>query len=427
MVKELSKKIYKDTSLVAASNIVNYASTFILAVFISRMLGVEALGQFTYIFAFTTVFSVITDFGFSTLLVRKVNENRSKAWNLIKRINLIKIIIGNISVILLLTVIYFAARENFNFTFAAGIAVIIPKAIQSTHESAIRALLKQFLPAVIKSANSLLQLGAAYFLIINSFGLLEIFIMILLTEAATAIVLRYANSTVWKRYIIIPDRIGKKDLFSIKLLLRESWPFFGKNFLSHSIPRITVILLGYISSALALGVFSAASRFANGIGLISGALFNTYYPVVSHPDTTDNSKYELTGKFIFYAFGTGLLAAAALFFLSGPLIDFTFKIEEAKPVLKILAFTVIPILVYTVIHSYLFSIHKEKFILILYSSAWIANIVLSIILISLHNYTGAAIATIIVEYSLMIALLIKFYILNAEKRKKSIIVTSKVT
>jgi O-antigen/teichoic acid export membrane protein len=427
LVKELSRKIYKDTFLVVISNIINYSSTFVLAVFISRMLGVDVLGQFTYIFAFTAILTVITDFGFSTLLVRKVNEDKYNANTFVKEINLVKVIIGFISIILLLAVIYFISNGNFNLTFTAGISAVIPKAIQSTYESSIRALLNQLIPAIIKSINSLIQLSSAYYLIINKFHLFEILLMILVTETITAVVFRYVNKYLWSNQaegIRLPEKIS---LSRVKLLLRESFPFFGKNFLSLSIPRITIVLLGYISSAYAVGVFSAASRFANGIGLISGALFNSYYPIISQPGTTDESKYELSRKFIFYAFGLGLFTSLGLFFLSGLLIDVTFKIEEAKPVLKILSFTVIPILVYTIIHSYLFTVHREKFILLLYSIVWAANIILSIVLISIHNYTGAAIATLLVEYSLMITLLIKFYSLNYKKIADKLTIITKAT
>ncbi|RPI17132.1 MAG: hypothetical protein EHM58_10480 [Ignavibacteriae bacterium] len=427
MVKEISQKIYKDTFLVVISNVINYASTFVLAVFISRMLGVDVLGQFTYIFAFTAILSVITDFGFSTLLVRKVNEDRSNANNYIKKINLFKFIVGVVSVLILLIIIYFTSNSNFNLTFSAGIAAVIPKAIQLTYESSIRALLNQLVPAMIKSINSLIQLVIAYYLIFSKFHLFEILLMILLMEILTAIVFRYVNHALWKKQIGNISHAGKISLNGMRSLLKESSAFFGNSFLALSIPRITIIILGYISSAFAVGVFSAGFRFANGIGLISGALFNSYYPVMSHSETTNETKYELSKKFILYAFGAGFIAAIALFFLSNFLIDFTFKIEEAKPVLKILAFSVIPILVYTILISYLFSVHKERFMLVLYSIIWAVNIILSTILISAHNYIGAAIATIIVEYTLMITLLVKFYSLNYKKITNNLTVTTKAT
>lgn len=427
MVKEITQKIYKDTALVVLSNTINYASTFVMAVFISRMLGVDVLGQFTFIFAFTAILSVVTDFGFSTLLVRKVNEDRNNAFKYIREINFIKVCIGAVSIGLLLTVIYFVSNNNFNLTFAAGIAAVLPKALQSTYESSIRVLLNQLIPAIIKSVNSLIQLFAAYLIISSNFHLIEILFMILITESITAIVFKYTNALLWKSRVSSLSEPEKISLSGIKLILGKSFPFFGKNFLSLSTPRVTVVILGYISTAFAVGVISAASRFANGIGLISGALFNSYYPVVSHPGTTDEIKYDISKKFILYAFGAGLVAALTLYFLSGMLINLTFKVEEAKPVLKILAFSVIPILVYTIIHSYLFSVHKEKFILVLYAIIWTANIILSIILISVLNYTGAAIATIIVEYALMLTLLAKFYSLDYRKVINKLTVTTKAT
>ena len=415
MVKE--KKIFKDTFIVVAANLVNYAGTFVMAVRISRILGVTALGVFTFIFAFTAVLSVITDFGLSTLLIRKLNEDTSGIASYISKINYFKIITGSVSVILLLVIIYFFSPVYFNLIFAAGIAAVIPKAVQGTYESSIRALMNQAVPSIIKSTNTLVQLFFVYLLLVSRCRLLEVISMILGMEIITAFVFRFVNKVLWGDYGIDPSEKEKRSLQGMKGLLKESFPFFGNSFLALSIPRITVILLGYISFAASVGIFSAASRFANSIGLLSGALFNTYYPVMAHSETRAENKYSLTRKLCLYAFAAGLIIAGCLYIFSDFLIGITFKIPEAVPVLKILAFTVVPILTYTILQSYLFSVHKEKFILKLYSVLWTLNIILSIFLIKMHDFTGAAIATIIIEYLLLIAITVKFFTINSAEEK----------
>jgi O-antigen/teichoic acid export membrane protein len=173
-----------------------------------------------------------------------------------------------------------------------------------------------------------------------------------------------------------------------------------------------------------VGVFSAASRFANSIGLLSGALFNSYYPVMVHSETSAENKYALTKKLSMYAFAAGLIIAVTLYLLSGFLISNTFRIPEAVPVLKILAFTVVPVLTYTILLSYLFSVHEEKFILKIYVFLWTLNIILSVILIKLNDFTGAAIAAVIIEYLLLIAVSIRFFTINSEAITGKIPVTN---
>ena len=53
MIKEHITKISKDTILVLSFNGINYLCSFILAVLISRYLGIERFGEYSFIFAFT--------------------------------------------------------------------------------------------------------------------------------------------------------------------------------------------------------------------------------------------------------------------------------------------------------------------------------------------------------------------------------------
>ena len=75
------------------SNIINYGGMFVLAVLITRMLGVDALGEFTYIFAVSSILAVISELGLSQLLVRKINAERTLVFSLVRNVNIFKIFI----------------------------------------------------------------------------------------------------------------------------------------------------------------------------------------------------------------------------------------------------------------------------------------------------------------------------------------------
>ncbi|HAX48465.1 MAG TPA: oligosaccharide flippase family protein [Ignavibacteria bacterium] len=407
-MKQLTNKIFKDTFIVMISNIINYGGMFVLAVMITRFMDVDALGEFTYIFAVSSILAVISELGLSQLLIRKINAERAFIFSLVRNVNIFKIFISVCCVLLTSIIFYIFPGLDLNLTLIIGIAVIIPKTIQSTYDSSIRALQKQVMPSIIKSLNSLFQLIFAYFILVNSGSLLSIFIMILIMETLTMIVFYIMNKVLWNRSGILFSNPIPYSYSYIKPVLKESIPFFGSNFLALSIPRIIVILLGYLTNAASLGIFSAASRFANGVGLFSGALYNTFYPAMTNPDTPAREKHAIARKFTLYAFIAGLMISLAIYFLAEILIDLTFKIPEAVPVLKLLGFSVIPILTYSVIQSYLISAHYEKYILKTYTLVWLINIVLGIFSIHHHGYIGAAISNFIIEYIMLIVLFYKF-------------------
>ena len=408
MIKEYLNKIAKDTLWVLALNAVNFSSLFVIAVFISRLMGVDELGRYTFIIAISSVLYMVSDFGLTTSLVRKIGGEKKNAYSFISDANSIKTFLGAATAIISLFAIYIFNRSNFNISLAAGIVVIIPRLYQTSYEASIRVFGFQKYPTIIRSMASLLQIILSYYAIQSGYGLDGIFILILFIEIITYYVFYFTN------YIILSRKNIKikKNLFSAKSIFgkaKESSVLFFNNVLTFTMPRVNIILLEYISSTASVGIFSAGTRFTSGAGMISGALYNSVYPFIANLKEEKKTSYELARELIKYSFIIGAVISIALFFLSGILIDLTFKIEEAKPVLKIVAFSIIPLLVYTVIQTFMLSVFLEKFLLKIYTLIWLLNAAIGIFLIWKWSYTGAAIVTISMEYLLMFIQIIKFY------------------
>lgn len=413
MVKDHIKKISEGSLLILILNAVSYASSFILAVFLSRFLGIEALGNYSLIFAFVLILGIVSDFGLSTLLVRKLGENKFNAKEIINNFNLIKIILSVIIILLIFITAFLFFTKIYYPAFFIGLFLILPRSLMSTYEASIRSFLNQKYPVIIKSANSFFQLALSYYVLSEGYGLSALMLCILIPDIITLLLLMLANKNVINEFnlknkngnISLSDQPFKNK---ITLILKESSVFFVNNFLMLSIKGLNVILLGYFSNAASVGIYSAGSRFVNGIGLFSGALFNSFYPVISNIKNDQKAKNELTKKFILYSFTLGLMITVPLYLFSGNLIELTFKSEDSVIVLKILSFTMIPVLVYTVTQSFLFSVYNEIFLTRILIIAWSLNIILSIILIKMYDYTGCAVALTFTEIFLMITQLLKF-------------------
>lgn len=413
MLKQHIKKISEGSLLVLILNAVSYASSFILAVLVSRFLGIEALGNYSLIFAFVLILGIVSDFGLSTLLVRKLGENKFKAKEIINNFNLIKFILSAVIIILIFITAFLFFTKIYYPAFFIGVFLILPRTLMSTYEASIRSFLNQKYPVIIKSANSFLQLSLSYFILTKGYGLSAVMLCILIPDIITLMMLMLANKNVINKFNlknnsenILQSDQPLKEQFT--LILKESSVFFVNNFLMLSIKGLNVILLGYFSTAVSVGIYSAGSRFVNGIGLFSGALFNSFYPAISNIKNDLKTKTELTKKFILYSFTLGLMITVPLYFFAGNLIELTFKSEDSVIVLKILSFTMIPVLVYTVTQSFLFSEYNEIFLTRILIIAWSLNIILSIILIKMYDYTGCAVALTFTEIFLMITQLSKF-------------------
>jgi len=391
------------------SNIINYAGMFVLAVMITRMLGVDALGEFTLIFAIISILTSINEFGFSTLLVRKINDDRKDVFTVLNNVNTFKILFGAIIIFFASLIIYLIPGNGLSIALAAGLAIVIPKSIQTSYEASLRALMKQVFSAVLKSINTLIQIVLAYIMLVNSFDLFSILAMILIAEILTTLIFKFQNRSIW---INVLDHQYSRVSFNLKNLvglLKESWLFLANNFLTISMPRINILIIGYMISQAAVGIFSAASRIVSSIGLLSGALFNTYYPALINLKDKPNEQFRFTSRILAYSLIAGLLINALLYLLSGIIIDLTFKIDEAKLILKILSFTVLPILLSSVLKAFFYAYFKENYLFILFIVWWIFNIIIGYIFIYYGGIIGFAYSSLITEFLFFFILFLKYY------------------
>jgi O-antigen/teichoic acid export membrane protein len=65
---------------------------FFNLIIITRYLGVEQYGKLSFALAFTAIFGIIIDFGFSTYITREISQNKSSARRYIENIIAIKFI-----------------------------------------------------------------------------------------------------------------------------------------------------------------------------------------------------------------------------------------------------------------------------------------------------------------------------------------------
>lgn len=402
------RKILKDTGWVLTLNSVNYASAFVIAVLVSRFLGVKELGDYTFIVALASVMYLAADFGLTTLIVRKIGEDKSATLSIIKSAAVTKFSIGVVLFAVLIVYIILSQAKDLRLLIGAG--AVFPRLLQANYESAIRVFGVQKYPTIIRSVNSLFQIGFGLWALSAGLGLMGVFSVILIFEIFTAILFSAANKIVLKKngFLTPAETRGQAPLhYGLKTLIRESSSFFLYNFLRFSMPVTVIFLLQYLRSSESVGIYSAGARFVSGIGLLTGAVFNSYYPLISNLAGEEKLKLELTRKLLGYSLSAGITIILAVFSLSNILIDFTFKLEDSKAVLRIMSLGILPAMVLPVIQSYMFSSHYEKFNLKILLLVWILNLFLTYLLVNFYDYSGAAVSFVVSEYVLIGGLLLK--------------------
>src|SRR5438132_1751319 len=131
MINEQIKLIIKNTLTVILLNAVNFSSSFVIAIIITRLLGAESLGQYTYILAISSVIYLISDFGLTTLLIRKISEDEQATFYLIKQFNKIKLLFSTVCVTIIILSFSFS---KYLMMLLPAVLAVYPRLLQATYE-----------------------------------------------------------------------------------------------------------------------------------------------------------------------------------------------------------------------------------------------------------------------------------------------------
>jgi O-antigen/teichoic acid export membrane protein len=150
-------RIAKNTAVLIISQIIGYILSFFYTIYLARYLGPTNFGVLTFAIAVTAIFSIVTDFGLSSLMVREIARNKSILRKYVKNIVLIKIIVVLISyglMALIVNIIGFP-RDTIIVVYFLGLSILFQTFAQMIY-AVFQALEKMEYQAIVTILNSIL-------------------------------------------------------------------------------------------------------------------------------------------------------------------------------------------------------------------------------------------------------------------------------
>ncbi|HBT26454.1 MAG TPA: flippase, partial [Pseudothermotoga sp.] len=214
------KTITKNTLALMITSVVSKAFAFITLILLARYLGSENYGKLAFAMALTSFFTVIIDFGLSSLIVREVARRKEKAGPYLGTFSLFKVPLA-IAVFLILGLIAYFSSYDHNTKFLIlifGIYTIL-LSYSTFFISFFRAFEKMEYETLIRSVEKILLLALTVVFIYLNRGLLN-FAIPYLTSSVIAAVLAF--------FFVLRKISTPKVLFNKKFLmntLKEALPF----------------------------------------------------------------------------------------------------------------------------------------------------------------------------------------------------------
>lgn len=393
-----SKLIVKNFIWLFISEFFSKGVMFFLAIILARYLGANNYGKFNFALAYTALFSILADFGLSTLLIREVSRNSERRDDYLDHVITLKIVMSIISsVAIVLSAIFInqpTEIKNFIYIFAIY-------TIASSFNDFLRSIFRSFQKMQYEAYSKFFQ-SLVLFTLILIFIFQKIDtkgIVIIYTIVAILTILFNIFFVFKKTKSIFKFRANKTIL---KEIVKMSWPFAVSSFFVLIYMKIDVLMLGTLNkNDSVVGIYSAIYNFLYTFAFFPDMVVNTVYPSMSHfyhnSDIRTLKKYYFNVFKIFFLSGSLLVLASFLFPKTIIMIVFGKEFITGAGTLSIISLAVFISFISHANLVFMNSVNLERKYLYSTIAAALLNVGLNFYFIPRFSMLGAAWSTVISE------------------------------
>lgn len=332
--------IAKNAIFILLSKFIDPLVSLLLVISIARLLGVNGLGQYSFIKATFTIFLVISTLGLDQLITRDVAQNKETASIYLMNLGSLNLGFSLLMAIVMGLFVYFSAypKEVVTASIIMSSALLAASFSNSIH--AIIAAYERFeFNALLISGENIVRVIFAVIALMMGGGLVALIMVITAT--------RFLGSLVglWVIHKKLMRMSWKIDLQFILRQIKSIPTFSLISIFSVIYWRLDVMMLSKLCGMAEVGIYSAAFRIMEIIKAIPLSVKQALFPVKARKFSTDHENLSsLANKSIRYLMIILLPLAVLITFSADKLIPIFFgdQFQSAVFALQILIWTIIP-------------------------------------------------------------------------------------
>lgn len=383
------QKVARNTVIIMAGNLIAGFIGMATAICMARYLGVDRFGALSFVLTYIGFFAIIIELGANQIILRDLSRALADAPRLIGNAIMMKLALALVTMVLSCAASVFFGNSfetklliyiaSFSFLFNFG----------GVYVAVFRSKLEMVCPVAVDILMAVLKLILVIYLAYIRASLAWFMAAIVIVGVPGLLI-----------NLVISARMAKPD-FTIDLsiwkrLLVESWPVVLTAVFIMVYTRVDQLLLFRIKGAQAVGLYSAAVRLVEVLGIVPSAFMVSLFPVMSGYFKTSANAFE---KSYYLAFKYMMLfimpIAVGTTLLSGEIIEFFYgsAFVTSSLALGILIWSEVWVFVGIVNTNILIVAGQQKADFFFTGISAIFNVILNLALIPKYGFVGAAIAT----------------------------------
>lgn len=408
------KQILKQTSWLVIAQLISKIIGFFYTIFLARNLGVLDFGLYSVAFAYFSIISSMTEFGFTRFLVREVARDKGKGASLFVNINCLRLTSTSVLFAFFSLILYFWDPDKIRVSITLlAILAVIPQSVNSTFDGIFAAIRKLEYSSISLIFLNLSTTILGVILINSGYGP---------TGAVTSLIIGQLLNLVLQAFFLKKLRFHfplHTSWQTFKQIIKGSLPFGLLGILGLLYFKVDTLMLSYLKGNFDTGIYGVAYKFFEAVVFIPAALSTALFPVLAnlHDHNKDQVK-KLYFKSLKILFVLSLVVVLGYILILPIIIDtFLPNYLPAISAIKILSLA-IPFMFshYPAVQVLLSSDQYIKQILILSVALLVLNVFLNLIFIPQYGFIAACWVTVLSE---ALSFLIYFKFLSTKVFNKS--------
>ena len=399
-------QLTKNTAYLLSARFINALSILALILIISRRLGPDIFGGYSFLNAVIMTGVVVATFGLDTFMVREVSRGPFLGNQILSSVLGFKVISSLVVMASVWALFSFFLEDQAIIRLLAVFSIVI--CLNSLSQSFWYygdAFQKFQFHASLWATSNVIKIPIVWFFISIEQELVMIIYALIIAEIISLII---SGCLIRRRFKLV---LGNLFFKSIPILLKKVWPLAVVFILSAIYFRIDMMMLEVMKGEKAVGIYSASYKLVEFLSIIPGTVTVAALPGLT-ADYSANIKGFRTSFFkTLTVLGIGgaasglflyLFSKQVVLLLYGPLFS------DSVLSLSILSGVVFFLFVNGYLAYVTIATNNDRAVALILVISTILNVLLNFYLIPRYSHVGAALSTLISEVFMLLCYIVLF-------------------
>lgn len=319
----LGRRILVNTGALASANLWRIVVSFLVQLLVARILGLEALGEYTVAMAYLNISQVLCEMGLPLWMVRKLAQTPFLRRAYFRRGVLLQFSAALLLWALLAGLMALLPYPESTRTAIFWVGASLPLfAITSVTATLFQSAERMTLAFVIEFVTNLLILLLSVWLLWQGYGVTDLLLVVVFAQGIGMLL---GLALLWAGDLLK----GQQNRSTLPLgeVVQGALPFFGLSLTDVLLQRLDILLLSFFGDAQLLGAYSAAYNLVRVAIKLLQSVWRGVYPTLARLYPTSPAHALSVARRIFISgFALCTLGALLVVVLATPILRFVYGV-----------------------------------------------------------------------------------------------------